>query len=478
MNAFPVGQGTPIPQAKRRLKLRLLGEPELTLDGQRIDLEMGMRARELVAYLAIYPHQVHRREKLMDLLWPDKTTDRGLANLRRALFLLRTALGGAADDMLVVTDTAIGLRLEAVEVDYHGLQALLDAGSADDPAPLLAALAVYAGDFMGEAPPDWAFLPREALHRRVISAGLTAAAALEVAGRATEALAAYRRVLAIDLLEEAAHAGAIRLSSLLGDRSGAIKQYQLCRDLLERELNTAPGRELEAAYQYALDEPHSAAENPSTPPVESSAAARYLQLAQAAPLAAQPDGAFPTRPAAAPSRKPQVKFAWAALAALVTLMVAASLAVSHRLEAANRTADELVGEHLVASRMETLPVQSPDPAAVDAWFSTQVPYRVHSAAGGPGGFILHGGGLCDLAGELAATTVFYGPAGERVSVFKFPEGDLPLPPARQLAPRWTFGLHHNGHSIVYWSHDGLVYAVVSEMTLDRLAPVAENIAGS
>jgi DNA-binding SARP family transcriptional activator len=440
------------------LEIRLLGELQLVLDHHPIDQDMGLRARELAAFLALFPDVLHRREKLMAILWPEKDTERASANLRRALFLLRQALGEAATEVLSVTDTAIGLRSAAARVDRWEIERALIEAENGSPQSGVEVLESYDGDLMGEAPPDWAYLERETLRRRVLAAGMTGVRASQAAGGPAAALVACRRLLAIDPFHEAAHAMAIALLDELGDRSAALAQYELCRELLARELGVTPSAEVEAAYRHALTgaghAPASATPVPAVPAVAASGSAtrprrRWLQL-------------------------PAV----AGAVAMAAVALFAALTLWQRMAAARQTTDELVNEHIVASSMEQLPVQSADPARIDAWFNAHVPYRVRSASGGPSGWRLFGGGLCDLAGEFAATAVFHGPGGERASVFKFPEGDLPLPIAPELGVSGVRGLSRDGYSIVFWANHGLVYAVVSEIDLNGLARIATHLAGS
>jgi DNA-binding SARP family transcriptional activator len=451
-----------MPEPQPRLQIRLLGDPQVALDGRRIDLEMGRRARELLFYLALEPGRRQLREKLMTLLWPDKPADRASANLRRALFLLRGALGAAADDVLDVTDTALGLRAGAAWVDRQALERYLVAGADGEVSALRRALELYTGELLDTEYADWVLVEREVLHRRVLEAAGRLVASLEQAGDAAGALSVCRRVLAHDPLDEGTHARAVGLLAGLGDRSAAVAQYELCRDLLARELEVTPGPELEAAYRRALEGP--VVPRPSAP---------------AAPIPV-PTVAPALPPAAA--RRPRLRrwlAAGAAGAMALAVLVAVWVAVDHRLAAAERTAAELVNEHIVASYMENLPVESDDPARLDGWFRDQVPYRVSSSPGAGAGLRLFGGGLCDLAGEIAATAVYRGAEGERVSVFKFPEGDLPLPMAPAVAgDEGMRALVYGDHSIVFWTDAGLVYAVVSDIRLESLTGLARGLAGS
>ncbi len=71
------------------LRLLLLGPPQIERDG--VPLEVDTRkAIALIAYLAV-TGQVHSREALAALLWPEYEQDRAYANLRRTLWSLNKA---------------------------------------------------------------------------------------------------------------------------------------------------------------------------------------------------------------------------------------------------------------------------------------------------------------------------------------------------------------------------------------------------
>jgi AAA ATPase domain/Bacterial transcriptional activator domain len=70
------------------------------------------------------------------------------------------------------------------------------------------------------------------------------------------------RLLGLDPLQEAVHRTLMRLYARQGRRGAALKQYQLCVDVLQRELGTAPEAEAKQLYQDLLRRP---AEVPEAP---------------------------------------------------------------------------------------------------------------------------------------------------------------------------------------------------------------------
>ena len=74
-----------------RLAIYLLGPPQVELAGEPVHISRR-KAMALLAYLAVEGGP-HSREALATLLWPESTSSRARASLRRVLVTLRHALG-------------------------------------------------------------------------------------------------------------------------------------------------------------------------------------------------------------------------------------------------------------------------------------------------------------------------------------------------------------------------------------------------
>ena len=64
-----------------------------------------------------------------------------------------------------------------------------------------------------------------------------------------QAIATAQRLLALDPDREDVHRALMRLHAAAGDRSQALRQYQLCRDHLQRDLGVKPEAETERLFQ-------------------------------------------------------------------------------------------------------------------------------------------------------------------------------------------------------------------------------------
>jgi adenylate cyclase len=91
------------------LRLTLFGKFSAAgADGAEIPLK-SMKAKALLAYLALPPGKSRSREEIMALLWSERGEAQARASLRQVLTGLRKELGEAAMAALVVTDDAVSL---------------------------------------------------------------------------------------------------------------------------------------------------------------------------------------------------------------------------------------------------------------------------------------------------------------------------------------------------------------------------------
>ncbi len=142
-------------------KLFLLGGWRAVTAGDEPLTLRGLKARALLAYLAVEKHRPHSRDSLLGLLWPELPLSNARNNLRVTLNRLRKQLArddGAPSPLLsdrheVWIDPDNGLWLDVAE-----FQTLLDACAAHDHGDLNAcpdcrqrmarAADLYQGDFL------------------------------------------------------------------------------------------------------------------------------------------------------------------------------------------------------------------------------------------------------------------------------------------------------------------------------------------
>src|SRR5829696_8598196 len=90
------------------LRVRVLGELELEIDGVPVEPPSSRRARSLLGLLAV-DRRMHARSELAARFWPDVLDESARTSLRSALSALRRALGPQADRLLIATRDRAGL---------------------------------------------------------------------------------------------------------------------------------------------------------------------------------------------------------------------------------------------------------------------------------------------------------------------------------------------------------------------------------
>lgn len=218
--------GVDVPSS--HLVVCLLGHGTVERDGQRVDALMTQRMLRLLARLAVATGGCVDRHTLAFDLWPDSTERQALANLRRALYDLRTA--DRAGEFLVVDSDVVGWS-PGVRVDVLQLRRAIDRGAGGEVARL------YVGDLLPSCYDDWLLAGRDRLREAALA--VIEATAMGTTQPATR-LALARAVLAIDPLREVGYRLAMRAYADLGQRAEALRAYHRCVEVLERELAVGP----------------------------------------------------------------------------------------------------------------------------------------------------------------------------------------------------------------------------------------------
>jgi predicted ATPase/DNA-binding SARP family transcriptional activator len=230
----------------------LLGPPQVTVGG--FPLALARRqARALLFRLAAATQPVPR-EQLGFLLWPDAPDEMARRNLTVLLSQLRQAL---PPDSLVAISVGVALNPALVTVDLARAAALASAGLRDDRLDLLAAAAeIYRGPFLdglvlpnAEEFEGWLSQERQVWERWYLDVLSALVEGYAATGAYPAAIAAAQRALAIDPLAEELHRRLIELFVQQGDRVAALRQFEQCVLLLERELGVEPLPATRHAYE-------------------------------------------------------------------------------------------------------------------------------------------------------------------------------------------------------------------------------------
>jgi DNA-binding SARP family transcriptional activator/pimeloyl-ACP methyl ester carboxylesterase len=214
------------------------------------------KAQALLAYLALDPGRAHLRDDVAALLWGDVPDGQARTSLRHALYELRQTCA-ALPGVIRIEGDALSVDTALVDVDVARFTRLLDDGT---PQGLAQAVALYRGDLLSglsvkaEAWEDWIREERERLRERAIEALARVIVHHRQGDRLDEAARAAQRLLALDPLAEPVHRSLMRLYADLGRRGAALRQYQHCVSVLQRELGVEPEVETQQLYRQILQQ--------------------------------------------------------------------------------------------------------------------------------------------------------------------------------------------------------------------------------
>ena len=225
------------------LRLRMLGAFAAECDGRAIRFATR-KAAALLALLALRPGEEVPRARLAAMLWPESGEGAARTSLRQALAALRRDLGDTDGHVVQAVGDAIVIAADQVECDAARLEAALAT-----PDRIQDAAALHAGELLdgfdaGSEPfESWRRAEGARLRGRLMSA---LAGSLARASREEETLALGEALLALEPASEEAHQALMRTHLARGALGAAMRQYERCREALQRELGVPPSPETEA----------------------------------------------------------------------------------------------------------------------------------------------------------------------------------------------------------------------------------------
>jgi len=251
-----------MPRNPSSLEIHLLGLFRISVDGRAVDERRFTRRKpkQLIKLLALQSHHQLHREQLMDLLWPDSDPEAAGNNLHKAIHMARHALEpslkSVADSHFILTQGQhVMLRAPGtLWIDVDEFEKLVgDTNGSNDLKALEAALALYEGDLLAEdLYEDWAAARREQV-RNAYQELLTRLARLhESRGEHKLAIGRLKELATSDSSNEETHRQLMRLYALNGNKHQALKQYQVCIDVLKKELGEEPERATRELHQQII----------------------------------------------------------------------------------------------------------------------------------------------------------------------------------------------------------------------------------
>ncbi|WP_420644478.1 AfsR/SARP family transcriptional regulator [Candidatus Leptofilum sp.] len=229
---------------KEKLRIDLLGKPEVWLDGEHLTSFSTAKTEALLYYLAA-TGQMHSRETLAGLLWSEMSEAKARRNLTKSLSVLRRLL----EPFLRIEPQRVGFDPdEPFVLDVTLLETAV--------STTLDVLSLYRGDFLegffvkdALVFEEWQLAQREHLRETAIRL-LEARIEQAMANRDyADGIVYGRRLLKLDPWRESAHRQLMLLLAKSGQHAAALAQYEQCQQVLADELGIEPMAETDALSQ-------------------------------------------------------------------------------------------------------------------------------------------------------------------------------------------------------------------------------------
>jgi DNA-binding SARP family transcriptional activator len=240
------------------LEIRCFGHFEVLRDGTPVQRWRRDRARVLLKYLIVQGRPV-ARDSLLEVLWPGVPTSQAAGHLRVVLHALRQAVGTwsgndyvrSESDRLVLDPLApVRVDTDAFVLHVDAAEALVRQHRAEAAMQEYAsAERIYRGDYLVEDTLErWTLLRREELKDRYQVVLTRLADYCMDSSDLVGTIERCHKLLAQDNCREDAYQRLMYCHAVLGQRSRALRWYEMCQIALRNELGRQPGEATRTLY--------------------------------------------------------------------------------------------------------------------------------------------------------------------------------------------------------------------------------------
>ena len=227
-------------------EVTLFGTWRLSRDGMALSIPSS--AQRLVAFVSL--NDSPSRSFAAGTLWPEVTEHRAHASLRSAVWRVAKNAPG----LLVARDDRLALA-DGVTVDVQALRDIFvrfldDPGDDFDYSRWSESLT---GDLLPGWYDDWVLVERERLRQMRIHALESMARRLGRAHRYAEGIEVGMAAVAVAPLRESAHREVIRIHLAEGNVAEALRQFEVCAQLLRADLGLEPSEQMIDLMQPVLE---------------------------------------------------------------------------------------------------------------------------------------------------------------------------------------------------------------------------------
>jgi DNA-binding SARP family transcriptional activator len=221
----------------------------------------GPQGRFVLVYLVTERKRAVTQSELAEALWPDSLPASWTLALSAIVSRLRSRLAGVGLPRSHIIGNAFGCYQFTppaetwvdVEAALAGVDAADGALVAGNPqaafGPSLIATTILRRPFLPGHDGPWVDDRRASLAASLVRALDCRVEALIAYHELGLALANAREAVRLEPYRESGYRRLMRVLVAAGDRAEAVRAYNQCRDLLERELGVAPSAETEALYR-------------------------------------------------------------------------------------------------------------------------------------------------------------------------------------------------------------------------------------
>jgi DNA-binding SARP family transcriptional activator len=241
-------------------KLSICFDHQITLSLQ------PRRAAELLCYLLLYRNRLHEREKLATLLWPESDPVQSRRYLRQTLWELQAGMKHIAldstgqpyarlldvehDRMGINSHTGYWLDIAVFEEAYAVVENKPGRGLSPEQAERLRqAVQLYSGNLLEGWYQEWCILERDRLQNMYLAMLDKLLAYSETQYAYETGLTYGAEILRYDRAREQTHRQLMRLYCMAGNRTAALRQFDLCAAALHEELGVEPAPTTINLYQ-------------------------------------------------------------------------------------------------------------------------------------------------------------------------------------------------------------------------------------
>src|SRR5712692_2741073 len=210
------------------------------------------KAKKLFKLLVLAPKYRLHKDRVLECLWPEKSSETAANNLNRTLFILRRVLqpdleSASQSSYIALKDDVLTLNPSSVGwVDVEAFEQLIQLGRQQNHNldSYNAALELYKGELLPDnVYDDWASQRRNSLHKSYVDLLRLVASLYAERASYQQAVSTLLALLRVEPTDEGTQRQLMQLYAHTGERDKAIRLYRQSRQALLDELGVEPSFE-------------------------------------------------------------------------------------------------------------------------------------------------------------------------------------------------------------------------------------------